>query len=66
MPDSKSVYSIDMRVHDMRVNAKSSTGSVAGWSVEFDGPVHIRKEGVSKGQTAHVTIINDSSKECDN
>ena len=31
-------YSIDMRVHDMRVNAKSSTGAAAGWAVEFDGP----------------------------
>ncbi len=29
----KSGYSIDMRVHDRRVNAKSSTGAV-----EFDGP----------------------------
>ena len=34
----KSGYCIDMRVQDMRVNAKGSTGSVAGWSVEFDGP----------------------------
>ena len=36
----KSGYSIDMRVHDMRVNAKSSTGAAAGWAVEFDGPSH--------------------------
>jgi hypothetical protein len=39
----KSGYSIDMRVHDihdMRVNAKSSTGPAAGWVVEFDGPSH--------------------------
>ena len=36
----KSGYSIDMRVHDMRVNAKSSTGAAAGWAVEFDGPTH--------------------------
>jgi hypothetical protein len=34
----KSGYSIDMRVYDMRVNAKSSTGDAAGWAVEFDGP----------------------------
>ena len=33
-------YSIDMRVHDMRVNAKSSAGAAAGWAVEFDGPSH--------------------------
>ncbi len=25
-----------------------------------------RKEGVSKGQTAHFMILNDSSKECGN
>ncbi len=31
----KSGYSIDMRVHDMKV--KSSTGAAAGWTVEFDG-----------------------------
>jgi hypothetical protein len=31
----KSGYSIDMRV-----NAKSSTGAVTGWAVEFDGPSH--------------------------
>ena len=37
---AKSGYSIDMRVHDMRVNAKSSTGVAAGWAVEFDGPSH--------------------------
>ena len=36
----KSCYSIDMRVHDMCVNAKSSTGAAAGWAVEFDGPSH--------------------------
>jgi hypothetical protein len=36
----KSGYSIDMRVHDLRVNAKSSTGAAAGWAVEFDGPSH--------------------------
>ena len=36
----KSGYSIDMRVHDMRVNGKSSTGAAAGWAVEFDGPSH--------------------------
>ena len=36
----KSGYSIDMRVHDMRVNAKNSTGAAAGWAVEFDGPFH--------------------------
>jgi hypothetical protein len=36
----KSGYSIDMRVHDIRVNAKSSTGAAAGWAVEFDGPSH--------------------------
>ena len=24
----------------MRVNAKSSTGVVTGWAVEFDGPSH--------------------------
>jgi hypothetical protein len=36
----KSGYSIDMRVHDMSVNAKSSTGAAAGWAVEFDGPSH--------------------------
>jgi hypothetical protein len=36
----KSGYSIDMRVHDMLVNAKSSTGAAAGWAVEFDGPSH--------------------------
>ncbi len=30
----KSGYSIDMRVHTMPVNAKSSTGDVEGWSVE--------------------------------
>ena len=29
-----------MRVHDMRVNAKSSTVAAAGWVVEFDGPSH--------------------------
>ena len=37
----KSGYSVDMRVHDMRVNAKSSRGgchSAAGWAVDFDGP----------------------------
>ena len=31
---------IDMRVHDMCVNAKGSTGAAAGWAVEFDGPSH--------------------------
>jgi hypothetical protein len=36
----KSGYSIDMRVHDMRVNTKSSTGAAVGWAVEFDGPSH--------------------------
>ncbi len=36
----KSGYSIDMRVHGMRGNAKSSTGAAAGWAVEFDGPSH--------------------------
>jgi hypothetical protein len=36
----KSGYSIDMRVHDLRVNAKSSAGAAAGWAVEFDGPSH--------------------------
>ena len=36
----KSGYSIDMRVHDLRVNTKSSTGAAAGWAVEFDGPSH--------------------------
>ena len=36
----KSGYSIDMRVHDMRVIANSITGAVAGWAVEFDGPSH--------------------------
>ena len=36
----KSGYSIDMRVHDMRVNAKSSTEAAEGWAVEFDGPSH--------------------------
>jgi hypothetical protein len=36
----KSGYSIDMLVHDMPVNAKSSTGPAAGWAVEFDGPSH--------------------------
>ena len=36
----KSGYSIDMRVHDLRVNAKSNTGAAAGWPVEFDGPFH--------------------------
>jgi len=34
----KSGYSIDMRVHDMRINSKSSTGVAAGWAVELDGP----------------------------
>ncbi len=36
----KSGYSIDMVVHDMRVNTKSSIGSSAGWAVEYDGPSH--------------------------
>jgi hypothetical protein len=36
----KSGYSIDMRVHDICDNAKSSTGPAAGWAVEFDGPSH--------------------------
>jgi hypothetical protein len=36
----KSVYSIDMRVHDTCISAKSSTGAAAGWAVEFDGPSH--------------------------
>ena len=37
----KSGYSIDMRVHDRLVNAKSSTGAAAGWAVcEFDGTSH--------------------------
>jgi hypothetical protein len=36
----KSGYSIDMLVHDMLVNSKSSTGAAAGWAVEFDGPSH--------------------------
>ena len=36
----KSGYSIDMRVHDMHVIGKSSTGAAAGWAVEFDGPSH--------------------------
>jgi hypothetical protein len=36
----KFVYSIDMWVHDMCVNAKSITGAAAGWAVEFDGPSH--------------------------
>ena len=36
----KSGYSIDMRVHDLRANAKSNIGAAAGWAVEFDGPSH--------------------------
>jgi hypothetical protein len=36
----KSGYSIDMRVHDKLVNAKSSTGAAAGWAVEYDGTSH--------------------------
>ena len=36
----KSGYSIDMVVHDMRVNGKSNTESAAGWAVEFDRPSH--------------------------
>jgi hypothetical protein len=36
----KSGYSIDMRVHDTRVSANSSTGASEGWAVEFDGPSH--------------------------
>ena len=36
----KSGYSIDMRVHDTRVSANSSTGASVGWAVEFDGPSH--------------------------
>jgi hypothetical protein len=34
----KSGYSIEMRVHDMWVNAEGSSGAAAGWAVEFDGP----------------------------
>jgi hypothetical protein len=47
----KSGYSIDMRVHDMLVNAKSSTGAVAGWAVEFDGPSHFLKCRLPVGGT---------------
>ena len=36
----KSGYSIDMRVHDLRADAKSNIGAAAGWAVEFDGPSH--------------------------
>ena len=36
----ESGYSIDMVVHDLRVNAKSNTGAAAGWAVEYDGPYH--------------------------
>ena len=36
----KAGYSIDMRVHDTRVSANSSTGASVGWAVEFDGPSH--------------------------
>jgi hypothetical protein len=38
----KSGYSLDMRVYDMRVNAKNSTVAETGWAVivEFDEPSH--------------------------
>ncbi len=36
----KSGYSIDMRVHEMCVNAKSSKGADVGWAVELDGAWH--------------------------
>ena len=38
----KSGYSIDMRVHEMCVNAKSSKGADVGWAVEFDGAWHFK------------------------
>ena len=37
---SSNLLSIDMRMHDMRVNAQSSTGAATGWEVDFDGPSH--------------------------
>jgi hypothetical protein len=37
---TKSGYSIDMREHDLRINAKINTEAAAGWAVEFDGPFH--------------------------
>jgi len=47
----KSGYSIDMLVHDMRFNAKSSTGAAAGWAVEFDGPSHFLRCRLPVGGT---------------
>jgi len=37
---AKSGYSIDMRVQDRRLDGDSSSGSAAGWAVEFDGRSH--------------------------
>jgi hypothetical protein len=47
----KSGYSVDMLVHDMRFNAKSSTGAAAGWAVEFDGPSHFLRCRLPVGGT---------------
>jgi hypothetical protein len=47
----KSGYSIDIRVHDIRVHAKSSTGAAAGWAVEFDGPSHFLTSRLPVGGT---------------
>ncbi len=47
----KSGYSIDMRVHDICVNAKSSTGVAAGWAVEFDGTSYFLTSRLPVGGT---------------
>jgi hypothetical protein len=58
----KSGYSIDMRVLDMRVNAKRNTGDAAGWVVEFDGPSHFLTCRLPVGGTLmkrrHLELLN--------
>jgi hypothetical protein len=47
----KSGYSIDIYVHDMRVNEKIGAGSAVGWAVEFDGPSHFWASRLPVGGT---------------
>jgi hypothetical protein len=47
----KSGYSIDMRVHETCITAKSSTGTAAGWAVQFDGPSYFLTCRLPDGRT---------------
>jgi hypothetical protein len=48
---TKSGYSIDMRVQDMRLDGGTSRVWGGGWAVEFDGPCHFLVCRVSTGAT---------------